>query len=229
MNKDISPEERLFNVIHQGEDTSLGQPRKGRTSAPKGFWQRLVSGLGSSKPGEGKAQPKRFDTKSHRLSLRAIKKILGLVLFLLILFLVYKLTYERQLMPDLTAVGPTDKRLLALGDDSIEAFQDLDVYMQGLQEKDIFRATAIQREAKVEEVEEVEEAAPTGPNIQDIISDLSLGGIFEGQNMEAIVEDRSQQKTYFLKQGDEIKGVTVKEILSDRVILQMGDQEADLL
>jgi type II secretory pathway component PulC len=44
-----------------------------------------------------------------------------------------------------------------------------------------------------------------------------------------MIEDKAAKKTYFLKTGDEIKGMKVKAILKDRVILQYGEEEMELM
>ena len=63
------------------------------------------------------------------------------------------------------------------------------------------------------------------------VKDLGLAGTYQGQDqrLEAMIEDKSAKKTYFLKEGDEIKGFKVKSILKDRVILQYGDQEIEIM
>jgi len=45
---------------------------------------------------------------------------------------------------------------------------------------------------------------------------------------QAMVEQVSQQTTHVLKAGDPLGPFTVKEVLEDRVILQIGTEELEL-
>jgi hypothetical protein len=47
-------------------------------------------------------------------------------------------------------------------------------------------------------------------------------------NHTTMIEQISQNMTHVLKAGDPIGAFTVKEILQDRAVLQMGEQEIEL-
>jgi len=44
-----------------------------------------------------------------------------------------------------------------------------------------------------------------------------------------MIEDKAAKKTYFLKQGDKIKGVVVKNIFKDKVVLEYGSETIEFL
>lgn len=67
------------------------------------------------------------------------------------------------------------------------------------------------------------------PDIARIKTDLQLVGIYFSEKPEVIIEDKSEKKTYFLKEGGNIKGIKVKSILQDRVILESGGLEWELM
>ena len=51
-------------------------------------------------------------------------------------------------------------------------------------------------------------------------SDLGLVGIVPGDNPQAIVEDKKNQKTYYLAKGQSINGIIVEDINEDKVVLE---------
>jgi len=70
--------------------------------------------------------------------------------------------------------------------------------------------------------------SPQPSMAQAVLADLKLVGISWGAEPVAMVEQGSTQQTHFLKPGDSIGGAIVKEILQDRVIFRVGDEEMDL-
>ena len=71
------------------------------------------------------------------------------------------------------------------------------------------------------------EAAVT-TEVPTVITDFKLVGILWSDNPQAMIEDKKDQKTYFLKSGEKIKEIMVKEILRDKVVLGSGDREWEL-
>jgi len=66
------------------------------------------------------------------------------------------------------------------------------------------------------------------PDTQALLADFKLVGIAQGAVPRAMIEQVSQQMTHVLKAGDPIGPFTVKEVLEDRVILQIGTEELEL-
>ena len=98
-------------------------------------------------------------------------------------------------------------------------------YVARMRSKDPFRvsdATASRPQAP---------SAATGapaPNAKALLADFKLVGIARGTVPQAMIEQVSQKTTHVLKAGDPIGPFTVKEVLEDRVILQVGTQEVEL-
>lgn len=75
-----------------------------------------------------------------------------------------------------------------------------------------------------------EEAIPTAKEAMvSLASNLKLVGIIWGKSPQAMVEDKQENKTLLLNQGDAIGKLKIKEILRDRVILGYEDQEMELM
>ena len=71
-------------------------------------------------------------------------------------------------------------------------------------------------------------SAPATANAKALLADFKLVGISRGVVLQAMVEQVSQQTTHVLKAGDPLGPFTVKEVLEDRVILQIGTEELEL-
>ncbi len=65
----------------------------------------------------------------------------------------------------------------------------------------------------------------TEHRLEELAKGLTVVGIDRGANPEAIIEDSAQQRTYFVKVGDELNGMKVKEISSRGVVITYEGQE----
>lgn len=102
-----------------------------------------------------------------------------------------------------------------------EAFLTSGEYVEMTKKRDIFN-----REPR---------AAVEGPVVADKPAEqqnkanLQLVGIYFSEAPEVIIEDKVKKKTYFLKEGDHFEGIKVKSIRQDRVILESGGAEWELM
>lgn len=69
---------------------------------------------------------------------------------------------------------------------------------------------------------------PTGPSAEELVKDFRLVGISWDEKPIAMIEQVSQQHTYFLKAGESLAPFTVKSVLRDHVILTLDQQEIEL-
>jgi len=220
MAKEISPEERLFNVI-QKEKTSSSAGRKKITLNPQGL-KRFFLGLilrprthlqGSDKESE----PSVFlSVKLEHIDLKLINKTLGIILFGIIAALIYS-ALNKKVIPLKRLSIVSGSAFQEIGLKLAQDYQPLGSYIEEVKKRDLFHpaSTAAGTFSKT--------------SLSSMTKDLSLSGIYQGQHPEVIIEDKAAKKVYFLKQGDEIKGMKVKSILNDRVILQSGEEEIELL
>ena len=74
-----------------------------------------------------------------------------------------------------------------------------------------------------------EKPAAQSADNNEAIKALSLVGISWSASPDAIVEDKTKQKTYFLKRGQEFgDGIKVEAIFKNKVVLSLDDQEFEL-
>ena len=71
-------------------------------------------------------------------------------------------------------------------------------------------------------------AVSTESNLRDMVKDLRLVGIMPGDEPQAIIEDKKNGQTLFLKKGERIGEAEIKEILDGRVILGYGNETITL-
>lgn len=62
----------------------------------------------------------------------------------------------------------------------------------------------------------------------DISSALGLVGIITGPDPQAIIEDKKDQKTYYLKRGESFNNVTVEEISEGKVVVNYDGRRVTL-
>ena len=112
--------------------------------------------------------------------------------------------------------APITKKAAADSEKAVSSFED---YQKLLNKKTIFAVPA-RSDSKVKEVK--------GPSIHDLVKDLSLVGIIPGNYPQVIIEDKRNGQTLFLKEGETINNMRVKDILSGRVILERNDETVTL-
>lgn len=62
-------------------------------------------------------------------------------------------------------------------------------------------------------------------HLKELVGSLVVVGIDRGPTPEALIEDKTQQRTYFVKVGDEVNGAVVKEISSRGVVVGYEGEE----
>ena len=102
-----------------------------------------------------------------------------------------------------------------------EAFMSPEEYVKISRQRNIF---SIDQNATVAKVGTVDK-----PDVRQTRSDLQLVGIYFSEEPEVIIEDKVERKTYFLKEGQNIKEIKVKTIRKDRVILESDGIDWELM
>jgi hypothetical protein len=216
-NKNISPEERLFKVIQETKKpASGGTPPLRATKWGSNLKDWIASRLTvfGARNGNKKIV---LPIKLHEIDLKKVNRALWFILIFLILLTAYY-AFKRPNLSKVTG-AVFGGSYQARGSKPMDTFKPLAFYAEQARKRDIFHpvTSAIKGIA--------------GSGLQALTKDLGLAGIYQpvGKPLEAMIEDKAAKKTYFLKTGDEIKGMKVKAILKDRVILQYGEEEMELM
>lgn len=225
MDDKISPEERLFKAIQEGKQSPAQDPSVPlRAEPPKAAGlSNLKSRISSILLRFRSAAPynasliKESSFRIEDIDLKLVNKGLCVILSLLMLLMVY---YALK-RPNLTKITGSvfEAGYQIRNSKPIDTFKPLTFYVEQARKRDIFHPA---------------ESAISGSvsyNLGGLTKDLSVAGIYQpaGKPPEAMIEDKTAKRTYFLKTGDMIKGIKVKAILKDRIILQYGEEEVELL
>ena len=154
-------------------------------------------------------------------------------IFIVVLFIVGFL-FVKEFMNDMKAsnqplVIPLAGNAAKVIEIALPTNKDLTEYLTAVQRRNIFQPY----EPKVEEPSPQAAPAPVEvkPKINDQAKDLKLVGISwqnSPDSATAMIEDGATLVTSFVKQGDQIRGITIETIYADRVILKYEGDELDL-
>jgi type II secretory pathway component PulC len=132
-------------------------------------------------------------------------------LYLLIVLLSASLPYHPMQAP---AIKHTATEYLA---DPAEKGNSLEHYLSMIRGKTLFASTAFVNSGN-------RQAASDIPSLKDI----NLIGIITGDSPQAIIEDKQNQKTYYVNKGGFINDFQIDDIVKGKVILKYKGQKFDL-
>ncbi|MEI8349280.1 MAG: hypothetical protein WCI77_03910 [Candidatus Omnitrophota bacterium] len=221
MGKDnISPEERLLAAIEKGDKTAPPKAQENRSlSGLKVFFGRFKARVVSALPLPGKETDgvQSFDI-IHVLKIT--NRAIGVLAAILLLILIIDMIFPSHNVTKIYA-STSGTRNWQTQKKKVMPLDVFSIYQEAVRKRDIFNPVTQNVLAS--------NASGRPAQFQEATKDLSLVGIYWGETPEAMIEDTVAKKTYFLKRGDEIKGIKVKDILKDRVILQYRTEEIELM
>lgn len=215
-------EERLLRVIEKGERGGSSASSAAHPDA-RGFLSRMRSFLA------------RFYSRPVKKDDRVLLMLqrVGLVLWIVLagagVYLAYGLVSFQTV---------TLKRAASYSSDGIpyapavelppfsmeEKLKPVDQYLNTIRQRDPFTGTSSVQEEVVE--------GPREPTPQETLQSMAQGltvvGINRGAVPDAIIEDTAAKRTFFVKAGDKIKELTVKEIRHDTVVLTYQGEELEI-
>lgn len=205
----LSAEERLLEVIQNGGET----PLKERGGGFGGFFQKIRSLWNPGDPRSRQKPPPGSDLARLNKALFGVI-VLGLALSAVNVF--YFKPDIGQVKGRVKAPPPAQERK-ALTSVPVEEF------LEPITGRSLFQP-------KTEEIKPVEAAPPPKQEgAGGIMENFRLVGIAWGTEPEAMIKDSQEGRTFFLKTGDELKGVIVKEILKDRIIVEFEGQTKEIM
>lgn len=208
----LSAEERLFQVIQSGGEP----PEQEQGGSFKKFFRKISSAF--------KRKKRHSVQKSEAGSgLARLNKIVGVVIVMGGILSVANLFYFK---PDIKWVySRVAGTHAAAGHTDLKAVP-IEELLTPITSRSLFRP-------KTEEAPPAPaaDAAPVAaaPGSAAAMDTLQLVGIAFGTNPEAMIREKKGGRTYFLKQGEQINGVVVKEIQKDRVIVECAGQTKELM
>jgi hypothetical protein len=222
MREDVSPEEKLLSIIKGKQNIpENGAPKpeiKDIKPVPRVPWKRIDDYIS--------AVLKNDFLKNSILDARALRVFNKCAVVIAALIAVY-------LMLDIILVSPSRKAATLLSKTSLSGplsetagktmpveTKGYSYYSNKMSGRNIFGGSSyIQTESQTAGSETSAELS--GGN-------LGLVGIVPGDSPQAIVEDKKNQKTYYLIKGQSINGITVEEIDEDKVTLEYRGKKMTL-
>jgi hypothetical protein len=238
--KELTPEERLFKIIQEAEksgkdDTLVASPDKEATSASasavpardprEGFYDRFLAGANEHDVNVKKARRALLlaaggaaSRLSRLATLQTLNRALAGALTVAVLYLaISQITQE-------SASAQFLRKAEGLGMPPLELPADLASGgaagdFAELAERDLFHPWKAEPPPAAAPQAGVAVPAPAS------FSQLKLSGIYLGEVPEALVEAVDEKKTYTVAAGSVVKGLTVKEVRADGVVLSDGRAE----
>jgi len=236
MAKELSPEERLLGLIkgrQKGQDEPVGAPKEPVQEAEKIFRPAQHSAVDESerrfrpRPGTLNSSP----SLNYNYIFVAIFFAVCVTAAIIIFSASGKDKEELKNIQTLVS-SLSDKEnkgkatpAAAIGNDAKTenaqppsgSFED---YKAVLERKNIF-ATGTSSDNRANGPQE-------GPAISELVKDLRLVGIVPGDEPQAVIEDKKNSQTLFLKVGERIGDLEIKEISNGKVVLSYNNETATL-
>ncbi len=142
---------------------------------------------------------------------------LAVALAYLLASLAWPLLYSRKIK----AMKAFDYRLPDLKSPGDEDIQPYAFYQEAVQGRRVFGTLA--------PVESGEAGVP-GPAIPtpDILGSLNLLGVVSGESPQAIIEDTTAQRTYYINRGQSIGDLKIEDIREGKVIIKRNGERFEL-
>lgn len=206
----LSAEERLFQVIQSGGEPPIQE----QGGSFKRFLRKLLSGL---RPAKHHPEPQ----APRGSGLARLNKVLGVVIVAGLGLSVSNLFFFK---PDIKRVySRVASAQAAAGHMELKSVP-VEEFVAPITSRSLFHP-------KVEEapVETVAPVLTSNLPVAGVLESMQLVGIAFGAQPEAMIREKKGGRTYFLKQGEQINGVVVKEIQKDRVIVEYAGQTKELM
>ena len=129
---------------------------------------------------------------------------------------------SKALQPAMSAESPALAQMaIVRADEKVRALQ---AQLDPLRQQNPFTGIT-QQQVLVQEAS----AEPAKPQLSQLIEGLTLVGINRGAGPEAFIEDKAQNRTYFVKVGQSVRNLKVKSIGADNtVVLELDGEEITL-
>ncbi len=221
----LTPEKQLLKIIEDSKDNggaavkSQKAKHVGLSFLSPGAW------LGRLFFVRDKLSSLPKGAEAFAFDIQLVNKLLGLSIFILLSYLIsnsyFSMLKAKKIGNALLAGNRTGVKV-TVPDINPVIKNQLDYYTEKISDRDIFAMISRRR------VEEDANAGVTTEELNQVMETLKLVGISWSNNPDAIIEDTKANRTFFLKEGQEINKVKVKQIFKDKVIMVYGGKEIEL-
>lgn len=225
-NGPLTPEKQLLRLI---EDSKASKQESSQAPAKlKGPGLLSFSALRGALFGRisflKRTTKKKIGGAKFSVNIVAINRVLTVVAVCLLAYAVFDAIASAMALhhpPNFVYRGEKSPSPAILG---VSPLKESAYYLQKVTARDIFKEGA-------KPAEHVQDKKDEKPSIQDneAVKSLSLVGISWSSDPDVIVEDKSKQKTYFVKRGQMVgENIKVEAVFKDHVVLSLDGQEFEL-
>lgn len=222
-NGPLTPEKQLLKLIENPKQASL-QAEAAKREGKK--WFSISALKGRVAFWKGFSIKRWFSFKKltkNSYGIRQVNLALKILIGLTGAYLIYS-TVELSLGVKKASnlIFPPEKGISDAKENDLE-LKSVSYYLEKTKGRNIFNVGQLpEKEVKKEE-------PPAPAEASDRTKDYSLVGIAWSDNPEAMIEDKKDNKTYFVKRGQPLsEGVKVVTIFRDKVILSYEEKEFEL-
>ncbi len=220
--RQVTPEKQLLNLIEGSEQGASGPLEKARMKRSALSALSFGSIFGRFAFFKRTTQKKISSSKKFSISFTIVNRLLFLAVVILLAYVVSDSIASALNLTHLPNLVPPREKGASNLDNKASPLKEESYYLQKVNSRDIFKEYK-EAETKQEkkEVRPVEES--------DAVKNLSLVGISWSADPDVIIEDKSAQRTYFVKRGQIVgNNVKVEAVFKDKVVLSYEGQEFEL-
>ena len=154
-------------------------------------------------------------------SMRTLNQILMLGIVVCAVGLVYELQSGSNMLKHDIDLSEDTKNSTAIASIALPSSKDVKFYLNKISTRNIFRPYDAQ----------AAKGAAVQQNLAKRLSKFKLVGVAWldlPETASIMIEDTANKTTYFLKQGEQLEGVTVKTIYTDRVVFGYENEETTI-
>ncbi len=224
----LTPEKQLLKLIEQSKDEQSPSlnvkiqgaklDRAGKSFLSLGALRGALFGRFSFLK---RSTAKKITASRQRFDLKRFNILLAVVAFCLLVYVAGDTVASALSLQKSPNFNFQKETSMAAESTPASSLKDSAYYLQKVSSRDIFKegGLAAKKETKKEAVSQD----------NPIKNSLSLVGISWSQNPDVIIEDKTKQKTFFVKRGQMVgDSVKVEAIFKDHVILSYDGQEFEL-
>lgn len=210
MNENISPEEKLLRLIKgQKKLENLSE----KMAAPQAITSEKPSNAGAKTNNFARLNPLLLVRNLSRLELN---KLLLILFVLSCSYLAISLIYPWFAAKEIAL--PKSHTLKAEeGAAPDKEIKPYEYYLDAAASRAIFGSASGQ-----------DSEQPARIMNPDLMKDFNLVGIIAGENPQAVIEDKKNQKTYYVTKGQTVNGMQIEDIREGKIILNADGKKYEL-
>jgi type II secretory pathway component PulC len=213
----LTPEEKLLKLIENPNQDDKGLKIKRRL---RKFSFNFLS-LKQLKLKIKRLQTVKEKFKPYLANLKFVNRSIACLAILLIVFLIFDFIWGRPNMNNVYLFAKeTQGMAQAIKPAPIENVVNLSDYQSLIAKRDVFRFTPLKKEVPVVQAKDI---------LMAEVAQLKLVGIIWSKNPQAMIEDKRENKTVLVNQGDMMGKIKIKQILRDKVVVGYENEEFELL